>query len=87
MICIKKRYKNNNNTYSDSSRQMSIIDEKYEKKNIITLNDSSPKTKITICNMSNNKMDGNIDLQQGKFIRNHKDYAAENTVKISVKIF
>lgn len=65
---------------------MSVINEKYKKKNIKTLNDSSPK-KITICNMSDDKINGNIDLQQEKFIKNHKDYAAENTVRILVKIF
>lgn len=64
---------------------MEIIDEKYEKKNVITLHDTSPK-KITIRNMSDNRMNDSINLQQEKFIRNYKDYAAENTVRISIKI-
>lgn len=65
---------------------MELIDEKYEKKNVITLHDTSPK-KIMIRNISDNKMNDSIDLQQEKFIRNHKEYATENTVRISIKIF
>lgn len=64
---------------------MEIIDEKYEKKNVTTLHDTSPKKMI--CNVTDNKMNDSIDLQQEKFIKNHKDYAAENTVRISIKIF
>lgn len=67
---------------------MAIIDEEYEKKNVITLHDISSKTKITIRNMPVNKMkDSNTDLQQEKSIRNHEDYAVENTVRLSMKIF
>lgn len=64
---------------------MLIIDEKYKKKDV-TLNDSPSKTKITIRNMSDDRMNGNTDLQE-KFIKNHKDHAAENIVRILVKIF
>ncbi|XP_050447470.1 uncharacterized protein LOC126849566 [Cataglyphis hispanica] len=60
-----------------SDRQIKIIDEICEKKNVTTLHDTSPKKMIH--NVTDNKMNDSIDLQQEKFIRNHKNYAAENT--------
>lgn len=53
-----------------------IVDEELKKKNIITLHDVSSKTKIMMCNTSNRIKD---DLQQEKSVKNHKNYAVENT--------
>lgn len=61
------------NIYSNSPQQITIIDEKCKKDNMVVLQDTTLQTKITTCTMSADKLKNNIDSRQENSLNKKAD--------------